>query len=173
MKQKHISQELVEFLTPMVEADMWNPLRPEETRIIGEAETAAFLDKYCLYRGDEAGFVDWLEYMLVEEYDRRTGMYECQVREMDDFIRHAIAGTVFSPSFTMFRLDTMSATGVDILSAGYRFYYVIETEEWLVMDFSEAEFDEEATGINEGNVYEPLKKACERGRKSVTETNEQ
>lgn len=154
----------------MVKADLWDPLNPDETHDIGEDDVSVFLDNYCLYRGDESGLVDWLEYMLTEEYERRVGMYECSVTEMDDFIRDAIARTVFNPSCTMFKVDSMFATGADVLYAEYRFYYVIEAEEWLVMDLSEAQFDEAATGPDEGNVGGPMRKACEKGRKSVFET---
>lgn len=116
MKQDSISQELMELVGPMVEADLWDPFHPDEAHIVDEDDVAVFLDRYCLYRGDESGLVDWLEYMLTEEYDRRVGMYECSVREMDDFIRNAIASTVFSPSHTMFRLDTLFTTGADVLT---------------------------------------------------------
>ena len=113
-------------------------------------EMECFLDKYCVFIGDEEAMIQYFTERIKEEVERRLNYFQCETDEAKEFLRSCIEERVLNNTFTFYSADTFEASFHDVLDKKC-YSYVGDQENYFVMDFSEADFtfDEFADKLEE------------------------
>ena len=159
-------KRLLEVFSDVVQCANWHPFLQESANDvkIDVIDIECFLDEYCIYRGDEQGFNECLADRVLEEYERRMGLFTCETDEAKDFLQVVVCEYLLDESPTLFKDWSLYQSMYDMISM---VYVVLQCDdEYFVFDLSEADFtydslEEYETNIDYAAVKEIVKNKLE------------